>query len=174
MKSSFRWWVAIPVALLALLVLGGWVRGQYYLDKLFVNRESHWLEFGSGDGIWFQSSPWVGASSPAQGVQVGSYPRDNLFRLLKGTRLTHSQIGAGSTRYGFTVQSSRHVDGSGIGTRHRYYEVPYWFLVAVMAAPSAWVGWTTWRHVRFRRLPCRKTLAVTPPESCEKDASVAD
>ena len=151
MTTRFRPWLFWPVVLLALLVLVGWVRGRYYLDKLFVNKETYWLEFGSGDGVWFQSSPWVHDIPPKDLVfETGSYPRNNLYRILLGTRTTHGVVAPDAGWGGFFMTWSTHTDANGVTTRHRYVEVPYWFLALVMALPTAWVTRSAWRHVRSR------------------------
>ena len=154
MKTTpFRWWVFWPVVLTTVLVLVGWVRGRYYIDKVFVNKETYWLEFGSADGVWFQSSPWVGDTPPMQVFEVGSYPRNNLFRVLRGTRQVHHRFGRRPGWWGFVVTASTHVDANGVATRHRYVEVPYWFLAAVMGVPTLWVIRGAWRHIRSRHRP---------------------
>ncbi|HZN65272.1 MAG TPA: hypothetical protein VFB66_08200 [Tepidisphaeraceae bacterium] len=153
MTTPLRRWVFWPVVLLTLLVIVGWVRGRYYLDKLFVNKDTYWIEFGSGDGVWVQSSPWVNDSPPVGVYQFGSYPRNNLFRILGGTRDTHHNFRVNDGWRGFVMVSEQYPDANGVPTRYRYFEVPYWFLAAVMAGPAAWAAWTAWHYLRSRRRP---------------------
>ena len=114
MTTPLRRWVFWPVVLLTLLVIVGWVRGRYYLDKLFVNKDTYWIEFGSGDGVWVQSSPWVNDSPPVGVYQFGSYPRNNLFRILGGTRDTHHNFRVNDGWRGFVMVSEQYPDANGV------------------------------------------------------------